>query len=490
MSALRWLPALELADLVRRREISPVEVAQQAIDTATALDPLLGAFAHPTPELALTQARALERRLHRAVRDPAQAITVDAMPLLGVPCPVKALDRVHGQPWTCGSAAAADQVADRDDVAVARVVAAGGLVTGLTNTPEFGLPCYTESAVTPPARTPWDLHRSAGGSSGGAAAAVAAGLAPVALGSDGGGSVRIPASACGVVGLKPSRGFVDVGADRVDVVGLATHGALARTVSDAATLLDVLAVTDPGPGQRLRDVAAAAEVRPLRVGLLLQPVITDAYVHPACVQAAEDAAALLGSLGHDVVPAPVPFASSDWDDFRALWAAGAASIPVPPEREAQLVPYTRWLRELGRATSGVSVLEALSRLALVARAARERWADFDLILSPTLATPPLPVGALRDDDDPAADFAAQMRFTPWTSVWNILGSPAVSLPLSWLADEGPVTVPIGVMLGTPGGDDALLVAAAAQVERAAHAQGVGWHDRRPPEPSMRQTPTA
>jgi amidase len=275
-----------------------------------------------------------------------------------------------------------------------------------------------------------------------------------------------------VVGLKPTHGRVSPGPYGVDLGGLAVHGTLARSVADAAALLDVLAHPWPGdvallppPRTSFLD-ATRADTGRLRVGLLLEPVIAaDAVVHPACREAALAAAALLSDLGHDVRGVPPPFPADRWDSFAAVWAALAASVPVPPEREHQLRPLTAWLREQGTRTTAADYLRATAEIQGVAREVAHAWSEVDVVLSPTLADLPLPVGALRDDDDPAADFAAQTRFTPWTSVWNLTGRPAVSLPLHWHEEQG-VLLPVGVMLGGRFGAEETLLALAARMEAA------------------------
>lgn len=482
---LLGLSALELADVVRTRQASPVEVALASIDLAERLDDRCGIFVTPTPERALDQARAAEAGV-LAADDP------DDLPVLtGVPCPVKDLNPVSGVRLTLGSTAFAEQVADVDDGLVTLLARAGTLMTGKTNTPELGLPCYTEPDVAPPARTPWDLARGAGGSSGGAAAAVAAGAAPIAQGSDGGGSIRIPASACGLVGLKPTRGRVSPGPHGVDVAGFAVAGPLARTVADAAALLDVLTAQWPGdvselpaPVTTFLDAARRHPPR-LRVGLLTDPVIAaDAVVHPACRQAAHEVASTLESLGHIVEPVDVPFPAERWSSFSAVWSALAASAPVPGHREHLLRPLTRWLREQGRGVSAVEYVTAIAGTQVLARQVAAAWSDVDVVLSPTLADLPAAVGGLRDDDDPAADFAAQTRFTPWTSVWNLIGRPAISLPLGW-HDEDGTTLPVGVMLGAGFGADELLLSLAAELERVTpwvHRYASMWADLDHTEP--------
>jgi amidase len=462
---LTELDALSTARAVRERTASATEVARAYLQRAERLSGVVGAFARLAPDLALARAAAVDAAVARGDTD---------LPLLGVPCPIKDLAPVAGLGWEAGSAALRGNVADIDDDLVGWFAGAGTVMLGKTATPEFGLPCYTEPDGAPPARTPWDLRRSAGGSSGGAAAAVATGLAPIAHASDGGGSIRIPASACGLVGLKASRGRISAGRLRMPGPGLATDGVLSRTVADTAIALDVLsgrgvgeAYSVPGPRTTFLDATRADPGR-LRVGVLTTPVIAEADVHPACLDAVRATAAALAALGHEVVEAPVPFAVERWQAFGALWSVGAASIPLPEQAEPLLRPLTRWLREEGRRTSGVAYAEAAGAVQRLAVDTALAWDAFDVVLTPTLAQPPSLVGELRDDDDPAGDFAAQTRFTPWTSVHNLTGRPAISLPLATAVVDGR-TLPIGVMLGGRPGAEETLLAVSAQLEAA-----VGW----------------
>jgi amidase len=476
MGELHDLTALEQGAAVRCGEVSPVELVEHYLARCARLDSgpdALGAYVTRTPELALAQARASEQTVRDAARDRPLG------PLFGVPVPVKDLNLVAGVRTTFGSAVYADFVPVVDDFAVGLLRAAGTSLLGKTNAPEFGLPCYTENRVAPPARTPWDRARSAGGSSGGAACAVAAGLAPVAHGSDGGGSIRIPASVCGLVGLKPSRGRISTGPVRGDVSGLGTDGALGRTVRDVAALLDVLAVPMPGdphwapPLPRGQTFLSAADREPgrLRIARYRTPVIAASDVHPECIAAYDDASALLERLGHEVVDVEAPFAPEVVSTFETVWATLSTLTPVDAGREHELMPLTRWLRERGRAVSGTGYALALAGMQAAARRAVTALAPYDAVLTPTLAQPPALVGSIRDEGDPAADFEANKRFTPYTAVWNVTGMPAVSLPLHWTGDG----LPVGVMLaGRPAGEAALL-SLAAQVEAAAP-----WLDRRPP----------
>jgi amidase len=308
---------------------------------------------------------------------------------------------------------------------------------------------------------------------------VAGGLVAVAQGSDGGGSIRIPASCCGLVGLKPTRGRISSSPMYGDITGLATSGPLARTVRDAAALLDVMAgraVGDPfWAPEESRSFLDACDREPgrLRIGRFATPVIADAEVDRECVRAWDDASRLLESLGHEVVDIDPPLARDAVPVFETNWAVLTAlsTVNLPPEAQAQLRPLTRWLGELGEQVSGPRFGLALGELRRVAAATLAEVAAYDAVLTPTLASPPLPVGALRNDDDPAADFEAQKRFTPWTSMWNVTGSPAISLPLHQTPDD----LPVGVMLAAAPGDEATLLSLSAQVEAAAP-----WHDRRPP----------
>ena len=464
MSDIHELDALGLAAAVRAGEVSPTEVARHTLERAERIGPSVGAFAHLTPELAREQAAAAERRLREGGTLP---------PFLGVPVPVKDLTMVAGQPFEAGSAAMRGTIAPADDGVTVLLREAGTLMVGKTTTPELGLPSYTEPDVAPPARTPWDPRRSAGGSSGGAAAAVAGGIVPAAHGSDGGGSIRIPAAACGLVGLKATRGRVSKGPLGVDGAGLTVDGMLTRTVRDTAAFLDVLSRPWPGDHYLLpgpRDTFLAACDRPprrLRVGVLTQPInVHDATVHPSALAAVDRAVRLLEDLGHELTEAPVPFSPEDWDSFNPLWAVGALSVPLPPEAEELLVPLTRWMRERGRRYSGVDYAGAVAAVQGLARTAAAAWAGLDVVLTPALATPPPLVGAMRDDADPAADFEAQKAFTPWTSPWNMIGAPAITVPLHREEVDGRV-LPVGVQLGaTRLGEEELLLGLAAALEEA------------------------
>jgi amidase len=460
VTELHDLTLLEQASAVRSRAVSPVELVEHYLDRIERLSDTVGAFVRVTPELALEAAR---------VAEAAVASGADLPPLHGVPTAIKDLNLTAGVPTGFGTSVWEPLDVGADDFVVTKLKAAGLISLGKTNTPEFGLPCYTEPDVAPPARTPWDLQRSAGGSSGGAAAAVAAGLVPAAQGSDGGGSIRIPSSVCGLFGLKPARGRVSNAPLSTEISGLATNGPIARTVRDAAAILD--AMSGPAPSDWLwapppvTSFLAACDEAPgvLRIGRYSTPVVGDAEPHPDCVAAYEAASVLLAELGHEVVDHAPTFSAELVPSFETVWSMEAQALPLVPEQEGLLRPLTRWLRDRGRAVSGAEFHRALGTLRLAARAEIEATRSYDAILTPTLAQPPVLVGGLRNDADPAADFEAQKRFTPYTAPYNMSGQPAMTVPLSW-NDAG---LPIGVQLIGRPCDEITLLRLAAQLELAA-----------------------
>ncbi|MFF9478950.1 amidase [Streptomyces sp. NPDC014733] len=476
MAELHDLTALAQARAIRAGDLSPVELTEHYLDRIERLDDTVGAFLTRTPEIAREQAAEAERTATAARREDRPL-----PPLHGVPVPVKDLNQVAGVRCTMGSLALDDRTAPVDDHVVTLLRAAGTVLLGKTNTPEFGLPCYTENRLGPPARTPWDLDRSAGGSSGGAGAAVAAGLAPLAHASDGGGSIRIPAAACGLFGLKPSRGRVSPGPVLRDVTGLSTSGPLARTVADAAALLDVLAGPMPGdtftapalpPGETFSAYVGRDPGR-LRIGVLTGAPMPGAEVHEECRRAVADTAALLSGLGHHVEEVSLPTDDALPAHFSRIWSVTAANRPVPPGREELLMPLTRHLRDRGAAVSGPEFAASLYALQQVGQTVADVLmppGGYDLLLSPTTAMPPPKIGELRNDGDPEAEFAAISAYTPFTALYNTTGQPAVSLPLH----QTPEGLPVGVMLAGRYGEEAGLIAVSAQLESARP-----WAGRKP-----------
>ena len=484
MGDLHELTALETAAAVRRREVGVLDVVDHALRRAETVGATVGAFAVLTPDRARDAARAL---------DAALAAGGVPGPLTGVPLAIKDLTATAGVPTGRGSVVIRGAVPSSDDDVVGLLRAAGTVSLGKTAVPEFGLPCYTEPAGARPAVTPWDPTRSAGGSSGGAGAAVAAGVVPVAPGSDGGGSIRIPASVCGLVGIKTTRGRVPAGPAGGDPAGLSVAGPLARTVADAAALLDAMCGRRTWPGEPFvpaappdggyLGVAAAAPGPRRRIGLTTAPPFGDlaallgptppVVVDPVCIAAAADTAELLAGLGHTVEPVDVRLSDEAIAAFLTLWAVLALADPVAPEDEERLQPLTRLLRARGREVGPMAALGALHAVQVETRRIVAARAELDAVLTPSVALPPRPVGWFSADG-PETDFARQVAFTPWTAIANLTGEPAMGLPLGWPEVNGR-TLPVGVTLRGRRGEEALLVALGAELEAARP-----WSGRRPP----------
>ncbi|BCB81977.1 amidase [Phytohabitans flavus] len=474
MADLHDLSALEQAGAIRRREVSSAELVDHYLARIEAHGDTVGAFVTVTADQARAQAKAAD-----GVPDEQRA------PLHGVPTAIKDLTMTAGVRTTFGSAAFAEYIPPVDADVVALLRAAGTISLGKTTTSELGISLYSEGKVAPPARNPWGLEYTAGGSSGGAAAAVAAGLVPFAQGSDGGGSVRIPAALCGLVGFKPTRGVVSTGPFGFGAFGLPTPGPLARTVTDAAAMLDAMAVRLPGepylatpPPEDGYLAAAQRPGPPLRVGRFTTPMLAaDQTVDPACVDAVDIVAAALAGAGHEVIDIMSPLGPDVWPLFETIWYV-LALAPVPPDRESELLPLTRLMRERGAAVTVPQLMSTLSEIQVQVRSGMRAVAGYDLLLCPTLAMPQARVGSFTEAGDPALDFDMQRRFSPYCAVFNVTGQPSLSLPVP--RAEG---MPVGVLLsGRPGADGALL-AAAAELESS-----LGWGDRHPE--IWRATPSA
>jgi amidase len=470
VTRLHDLTALEQAAAVRAGEVSPTELVEHSLARIEALDAGLGAFLTVTPERALSAARVAETRL---------AEGGDLPPLLGVPTAIKDLNNTAGIRTTFGSRVMADFVPTVDDAVVTKLAAAGTISLGKTNTPEFGFPCYTDNDLVGPARCPWDTTRQAGGSSGGAAVAVAAGFVPFAQGSDGGGSIRIPAGINGLFGIKPTRGRISNGPYGGDVTGLGTNGPLARTVRDAAAMLDAMAgpvLGDPAwaaplpLGETFLGRADQAPGR-LRIGRFLESPMPGIELEPEVTAAFEDASALLSGLGHDVDDVLPGLLGPDvLVAFEGVWALSGTTLPVPPERVGELRPLTRELRARGLAMSAQAAMESMLALRLFSRRFLQATAGFDVLLAPICTMTPRPLGWFDADGDGAEDFERNKRYAAFTALFNVTGQPAVSVPLYWTPDG----LPIGTMLVGRPADEATLLALSAQVEAARP-----WEHRHP-----------
>ncbi|MBP2328372.1 amidase [Kibdelosporangium banguiense] len=457
----------DLASAVRHRDLSPVEIVDTYLARIDRYDPMVNAFTWRDDDAVRVAAKQAER---------AVGSTEDLPPLHGVPIPIKDLTEVAGQPATYGSFGATDTPRDHSAPVVTRLLDAGMLLLGRTNAPDMGLLSTTDNHRYGSTRNPWDLGYSPGGSSGGAAAAVAAGLAPVAHANDGGGSIRMPSSCCGLVGLKPSRGRVP---QEVMAWEHATvEGAITRYVRDAATLLDVMSVPD-----RLSMYRAPAPERPfaeevgrptgrLRIGLALDAP-TGVPVDAECVAGAEHTARLLESLGHLVEPVSPRFFSAEAISGYAETILDAALWAAPYDAPELAEPHLR--HRMARATTRHSGLYARAAVLLQqeSRTVVAQWGqDFDVLLTPTMACPPPPVDTVLDEANARpGDFRLrEIQMISFTSVCNITGLPAITLP----THTSPGGLPIGSQLIAGPWDEAILIRLASALEEID-----GWPLRRP-----------
>jgi amidase len=474
---------LGLAELVRKKEVNPSELVEEAISRIEKLNPQLNAVIYKMYELA---------------RKAADGDLPDG-PFKGVPFLIKdILTAYAGAPLTNGSRFFKDFVPDHDSELVKRFKAAGVIVVGKTNTPEFGLVPITEPELFGPTNNPWDLSRTPGGSSGGSAAAVAAHMVPLAHASDGGGSIRMPASCCGVFGLKPTRGRNPIGPDFGEAWrGLVCDHVLTRSVRDSAAMLDATAGPDIGapyyavPPSRPFLSEVSTDPGRLRIAFTSEPFL-GGIVDKDCVNGLEATAKLCKDLGHDVVEAAPQidgkaFAKAFLTIVCVETRATIEEGEVRLNRKASFKdfePSTWALGLLGRQCRAPELSKSLNLSQLTARQIGEFFRKYDVLLTPTLAMPPVATGALQPKGMRAVamkllgslnagglmnmlsgiDVSAQhvFGFMPYTPLFNVTGQPAMSVPLYW-NDEG---LPIGMQFVGRYGDEATLFRLASQLEKA------------------------
>jgi amidase len=468
---LSFLDATALAELVRKKEVRAAELVEAAIECIKKINPQLNAVVTNMDDEA-------RRIAHGNLPDG---------PFTGVPFLLKdLLASYKGVPMTFGTKNLQQYIPDHDSELVARYKKAGFIVVGKTNTPELGLLPTTEPRLFGPCRNPWNLNRTTGGSSGGSAAAVASGIVPAAHGNDGGGSIRIPASCCGLFGLKPTRGRNPLGPDFGDVMsGLVAEHVLTRSVRDSAAILDATMGYDiggpydaPQPARPYKEEIGAKPGR-LRIAYLDQPPTGEA-LSGDCKKAFMDAVKLCSDLGHDLIEAkPNLDAEVLSRAFTAIWAAGCASTitgiglatrkkPDPDQYES----ITWGLYEIGKNVSGSDYLFAVQTLQKISRGVARFLLDYDILMTPTLAEPPVELGTFDSPpDDPLKGWRRSAQFVPFTPICNATGQPAMSVPLYW--DEKGL--PLGTQFIGRFGDEATLFRLASQLEEARP-----WKHRRPP----------
>jgi amidase len=472
---IAFLDATAQADLIRRGELSPREAVEAAIARCERLNPRLNAVIAPFYDEARAQVPSL----------PADA------PFRGVPMLLKDLGgALAGAPLYGGMRVLRDAGwrEPEDSFFTARLRAAGFCFLGRTSTPELGLLPTSEPEAFGPTRNPWNEGHSAGGSSGGSAAAVAAGMVSVAHASDGGGSIRIPASSCGLVGLKPTRARNSFGPGAGERwAGFSCEHVVARSVRDVAALLDVVSGPFPGDPYFAPPPAApfAARLEPgprLRIGTMIAMGPRETPLHADCRAAGEKAARALAELGHHVEPA-YPAALDESRALEAYVHVVASNIAFAlatceakigrPVTEDDVEPLTWALADIGRSRSAVDYIGTLDVVHGFSRRVATWWSEgFDLLLTPTTADPPPPIGYFAASrEEPFKGFLRAAPFGAFTSAFNLTGQPAISVPVHW----NEVGLPVGAQLVAAYGREDVLLRAAAELEQA-----VPWRDRRPP----------
>jgi amidase len=441
-AALLAQSALEQGHAIRDGRLRSAELVALYLERIARLDPQVGSFVHVRGARALAEAEAADR---------ARARGAAMGPFHGVPVAVKDLHLLRGAPVKLGSRAFRWLWSPVDDLTVKALRRAGFIVVGKTSTSELALMPVVETDLHPPTRNPWDLTRTAGGSSGGAGAAVAAGLLPVAPGSDGAGSVRIPAALNGLFGLKPTRGGIPNPHARNDRFGMSAVGPLARGLDDAAALADILCGRDPHGAESWLTASHRPETRRLTVGVMVDaPLGFD--TDPVRANAAVEVGALLGTMGHTV--RPLDRVVGELEEFLPIYQRIFGDVPVLSTRRLQ--PVTRAFRAAGRRLSGPDAQQTFERLQARVLAGFE---GLDLLVTPSTAIAPPPVGAFTHLD-PDAQFRAVAPLGAYTAAFNLTGQPALTMP--WGFD--PQGLPVGVQLVGRDGDDPRLFALARSVQ--------------------------
>jgi amidase len=457
-----FIEARQLRELAAKKEVKPREVAQFFLGRIERLNPRLGAFITVAAERALADAARLEG---------ARAEEIARMPLYGVAYSLKDLTWTMDIRTTMGSKNYENFIPQADAEVAVRLRNAGGILLGKTATPEFGGRATTEGGLCPPARNPWNPAHTAGGSSGGAATQVAAGMGPVAEGSDGGGSIRIPSSCCGVVGLKPSRGRVTHAPVFGEAwAGFASSGPIARSVGDAALLLDVLAGPVTGdpywapPPSEPFSAAVAGRPKKMRLAAIWESAL--GKTDPEVAAAFQDALKTFEAMGHTVQPVKLDPGAELVGVAQIITAVGIATLPVT--KPELLDPVIAQTRAAGLEIKAPDYVNAVTEMHNRARKIVQALAPYDALLTPTLTRPAVPIGSMPSKPDDAADIFAWLAFT---FPFNATGQPAISLPNGF----SKAGLPMGLQIVGRQNDEAGVIALGAEWEEARP-----WRDQHPP----------
>lgn len=461
---LCFMPATEMLARYRDRSLSPVEVTTAILTQIERLDPEINAYVTVTPELAMEQAKQAEQMWQAGI----------AGDLLGVPISIKDLTLTKGIRTTRGSKLYENWIPDLDAVFVERVKNAGSVMLGKTNSPEFGWKGETTSPVSGTTRNPWNLDRTAGGSTGGGSAAIAAGMGPLTQGGDGAGSIRIPSSFCGIYGLKPSFALVPAFPPSA-VVDVAHLGPMTRTVADSALLLNVVAGEDPRDRfswSSNLDYLTFCETRSLKGWRIAwSPDLGYAAIEPEVLAICERQLEVLRDLGAEVVEAH-PALSDPWSIIDDLWSAamGAAHSDNLDEVADVIDPGRKKVVEYGLTLTGAGLTRQQQRRAEYYEAWRQFMQDYDLFVCPTMPCTAFAAGL----DFPPEIAGRTMTYLGWTAYtypFNLTGMPAATVPCGFASDG----LPVGLQLVGRWHDDGSVIAASAAFEAA-----VPWAHLRPP----------
>ncbi|HYL57946.1 MAG TPA: amidase [Candidatus Acidoferrales bacterium] len=449
-----YIEAHELRELILKKEVRPREVAQFFIERTQKLNPKLGAFMTITPERAIADADRIEK-MSETERNRAL--------MFGVPYSIKDLNWTKDIPTSMGSKNYEKFIAPADDEIVVRMRNAGGILLGKTTTPEFGGRPTTEGGLCPPARNPWNLEHTAGGSSGGAGSALGAGLGAMAQGSDGGGSIRIPSACCGVVGIKPSRGRISMSPQAGEAwAGFATFGPMARSVRDVATMLDVMhgpVVGDPyWAPEPITSFKAAVDISPrhCRIGMITKTSMTK--VDAETIAALESAAKVFEDMGHRIEPIACDPGARLREVVMALICAGVGSVPVT---DIKLVdPVVRGLWEAGQKMSATEYITTVTQMHNLSREIVQELAPYDAVISPVTSSPAVKLGTLPSH--PSKYQSELIEWIPFTFPFNATGQPAFSVP-NGMSKAG---LPLAMQIVGRQCDEVTIIGLAAQFEKA------------------------